>query len=231
MKKGNKGLLIGIGILVLVAIVGIALFFAFANQKTEIYVTSFDKQVTFSIGKYSVDSFQCSSRDGNSITKAKDAQTILNNVVANSDCLYQEKQVSYGSFTATNYIFLYKGYYFVMWVDSAGQLVMENVSAEFSAATTEYLFSFPATGVAPVEDEMNFYSWEDIGVSSFEELTAFYSNLADGYCKINEAEHTIRLNCCDANNFREITTTYPITIQASTEGVTLSFESEGVVDD
>lgn len=55
MKKGNKGLLIGIGILVLVAIVGIALFFAFANQKTEIYVTSFDKQVTFSIGKYSVD--------------------------------------------------------------------------------------------------------------------------------------------------------------------------------
>lgn len=78
MKKGNKGLLIGIGILVLVAIVGIALFFAFANQKTEIYVTSFDKQVTFSIGKYSVDSFQCSTRDGNSITKSKDAQTILN---------------------------------------------------------------------------------------------------------------------------------------------------------
>lgn len=230
IKKNNK-LIICLIALFAIIITGLILFFTLANRKTEIYAMSFDEQIKFSLGEYEVEEFNVSSRNGNSITKTKNAQGILDKEIINSPYLYDSYEVQYKNYSCTNYIMLYEGYYFVVWIDSSEQLVIENMICEFSAATTEFFFTFPKLDIAPMENEENYYTWEEIGVTSFTELVALYSNVKSSYCEIDEESQTIKLNCCDANNFRDIITSFPITIEADSNGLYLSFNSEGMYND
>ena len=207
------------------------LFSTLANRKIEIYAMSFDEQIKFSLGKYKVESFNISSYNGNSITKTSNAQKILEERILNSSYLYDSYEVYYSNYSCTHYIMLYEGYYFVVWVDSIGQLVIENMVSEFSTATTEFFFIFPKLDINPMENEENYYTWQEIGVNDFAELVAFYSNLKNNYCEINEETRTVKLNCCDANNFGDITTSYPITIKSESNGLYLSFDSEEFYND
>lgn len=229
MSKNHKGLLIGGMSLILVIIIALTLFFTLTNSKTEIYVNSYDNQIKFSLGSYKVKSFSVSSRNGNSIVKTDDPTEILENKVAGSPYLVTTYPKEYAGASYVNYVLLYEGYYFIAWVDNLGQLILENLIDEFAAATTEYLFTFPVTDILFDEDKDNFIEWKDlIWINSFNELADFYSSLSNDYCIIDEATQTIKLNCCDANNFRSITTEFPITITCMETGLNLLFDSEAL---
>ena len=231
MNRSNNRIIIVISVIFIIIICCMLLFFTLANRKIEIYAMSFDEQIKFSLGKYKVEAFKVSSYNGNSITKVRNAQKILDERIVNSPYFYDSYKVYYNNYSCINYIMLYEGYYFVVWIDSTGQLVIENMVGEFSAATTEFFFTFPKLDIAPVENEGNYYTWQEIGVNDFAELVTLYSNLKSSYCEINEETKTIKLNCCDANNFRDITTSFPITIKADSNGLYLLFDGEGLNND
>lgn len=231
MNRLSNNVIIIISVILLIIICSMFLFFALANRKVEIYAMSFDEQIKFSLGKYKVEAFNVSSYNGNSITNTPNAKKILEESVLNSSYLYDSYEVYYNNYSCTYYIMLYEGYYFVVWIDSIGQLVIENVVSEFSAAATEFFFTFPKLDITPMENEENYYTWQEIGVNDFAELVIWYSNLKNSYCEINEETKTIKLNCCDANNFRKVTTSFPITIKAESNGLYLSFDSEGFYND
>lgn len=230
IKKNNK-LVICIVTLFAITLIGLILFFTLANRRTEIYAISYDEQIKFSLGKYEVESFNVSSRNGNSITKTKSAKEILEKKIIDSPYLYASHDVQYKNYSCINYIVLYDGYYFVVWIDSSEQLVIENMVAEFHTATTEFFFTFPKLDLTCAENDENYYIWEEIGVNDFTKLATMYSNLKNSYCEIDEETKTIKLNCCDANNFRDITTSFPITIKADSNGLYLLFDSEGLYND
>lgn len=231
MFKKHKKVIIGVSCLLVIIIVGLILFFTLANRKTEIYANSYDNQVKFSLGSYQVDAFFVSSRTGDSITKTSEVYEIFQDKVIESSCLVSTYNTEYADTTFTNYVLLYDGYYFMAWIDNAEQLVIENLAAQFSAATTEFMFSFPVTDMGFSETGENFVAWDDLlWIYDFSGLADFYSQLADGYCKIDEENQIISLNCCDANNFRDITTDFPITITCTDSGIKLSFDSEKLPD-
>lgn len=227
MRKNKKALIMA-AFLAVIILIGLVIFAVIASRKTEIYAVSYDGQVKFSAGDFRVDGFYVSARTGNSITQSENGQALLEKIIEGNPYLYDSFEAHYGEYSCTNYVFLYGGYYFFIWVDANGAVVIENAASEFFTPNSEFFFAFPKADISPIENEENYYSWQEIGMTDFRELSGYYQNLKGGYCIIDEGSKTIRLNCCDANNFREITTDYPITIIGDANGVFLHFDSEAI---
>ncbi len=232
MKSNAKKGIIGLVCLVLVLAIGFTAYFVIANRKTTLYVITYDRQFDFVFGEEKVKSFSLDSHTGNAIVTMDGAEEFFAEHIAAGDCAVKSYTLSFNGFMYEGTILYDNGYYFFSYVDAAGQIVAENMVATVYDETdyTDYYFQFPACEVSNYlyDDEDGVIAWENlIGYHSFDELVGFYEAITEGYCQIDEANKTIKLNACDSMNMHEITENYPVTLVCTDGGVTIQADFSG----
>lgn len=195
-----------LSIFILLGIVtGLSLYYITISKEKSIYIESFDRQNTFELIDYPVESLQINIDDNfnNVFIRVKNNEKFIQDATKHSAYVYSFNYLHASGGYKENHLFIEDGYGYILYEDSTNKLILQPAAGIAVLDDNHLLFPYHSSGYF-IDGEYNAFASLDNSVfDSFEDYKSFYQLYTSADVIIDEINQTISLIGYDYQTLRD----------------------------